>query len=62
MSTIPVDDYFTSNPHRLATARAMLDLLSIPFPPWAKRDISGRAAANRDMLSAFHQDRAGRPN
>ena len=48
--------YFTRNPHRMAAARAMMDLLSIPFPTWAERDISGRAAANRNMLAAFRTD------
>jgi len=51
-----VSNYFTRNPHRLAAVRAMLDLLSIPFPGWAERDISGRAAANRNMLAAFRAD------
>ncbi len=66
MTVCPVDtdrlshpgaaDYFTRNPHRMAAVRAMLDLLSIPFPVWAQRDISGRAAANRNMLAAFRSD------
>jgi len=51
-----VADYFTRNPHRMAAVRAMLDLLSIPFPIWAERDISGRAAANRNMLATFRTD------
>lgn len=51
-----VEDYFTRNPHRMAAVRAMLDLLSIPFPAWAERDISGRAAANRNMLASFRTD------
>lgn len=49
-------EYFSRNPHRMAAVRAMLDLLSIPFPTWAERDISGRAAANRNMLAAFRTD------
>ena len=66
MTVCPVDtnrlthpgaaDYFTRNPHRMAAVRAMLDLLSIPFPEWAERDISGRAAANRNMLATFRAD------
>lgn len=51
-----VADYFTRNPHRLAAARAMLDLLSIPLPDWAARDISGRAAATRNAMTAFRAD------
>jgi hypothetical protein len=34
----------------------MLDLLSIPLPDWAARDISGRAAANRNAMAAFRAD------
>jgi hypothetical protein len=49
-------DYFTRNPHRLAAFRATLELLSIPLPDWAERDISGRAAATRNALTAFRAD------
>lgn len=49
-------EYFTRNAHRLAACRALLELLSIPFPGWARRDISGRAAANRDAIAAFRAD------
>ena len=65
MNIIPVDPdrlthpgvaaYFTRNPHRMAAVRAMLDLLSIPFPNWAERDISGPGAA-RNMLAAYRAD------
>lgn len=51
-----VVDYFARNPHRLAACRALLDLLSIPLPEWAKRDISGRAAARRNVIAAFKAD------
>jgi hypothetical protein len=51
-----VADYFTRNPHRLAACRALLDLLSIPLPSWAVRDISGRAAATRNIMRAFRAD------
>jgi len=51
-----VADYFSRNPHRLAAARAMLDLLSIPLPDWAARDISGRAAATRNAMTAYRAD------
>jgi len=51
-----VAEYFTRNPHRLAACRAMLDLLSIPLPDWAARDISGRAAATRNAMTAFRAD------
>ena len=51
-----VADYFTRNPHRLAACRALLDLLGIPLPDWAARDISGRAAATRNAMEAFRAD------
>ena len=51
-----VAEYFTRNPHRLAAFRATLDLLSIPLPDWAERDISGRAAATRNAMAAFRAD------
>jgi hypothetical protein len=51
-----VVDYFTPNAHRMAAFRATLELLSIPLPDWAVRDISGRAAARRDAIAAFRQD------
>ena len=51
-----VIDYFSRNAHRMAACRALLDLLSIPLPDWAKRDISGRAAARRNAIAAFRAD------
>lgn len=51
-----VVDYFTRNPHRMAALRALLDLLAIPFPDWAKRDLSGRGAASRNLMAAFKAD------
>jgi hypothetical protein len=51
-----VHEYFTRNPHRLAAFRATLDLLSIPLPDWAERDVSGRAAATRKTMAAFRAD------
>lgn len=56
LNSSAVADYFTRNPHRLAAARALLDLLSIPLPDWAVRDISGRAAATRNAMRAFRTD------
>jgi hypothetical protein len=51
-----VVEYFSSNAHRMAACRALLDLLSIPLPDWATRDISGRAAARRNAIAAFRAD------
>ncbi len=51
-----ISDYFRSNRSRMAACRAMLDLLSIPYPDWAHRDISGRGAQHRDMIAMFNRD------
>ena len=40
----------------MAAFRALLELISIPLPDWAKRDISGRAAARRNVIAAFRDD------
>jgi hypothetical protein len=40
----------------MAAFRAVLELLSIPLPDWAKRDISGRAAARRNVIAAFREE------
>ncbi|WP_033075484.1 hypothetical protein [Sphingopyxis sp. MWB1] len=49
-------DYFTRNGNRIAACRAMLDLLGIPYPDWARRDASGRAAQHKAMVAAFRAD------
>ncbi|KTE23899.1 MULTISPECIES: hypothetical protein [unclassified Sphingopyxis] len=49
-------DYFRRNRARMAACRAMLDLLRIPYPDWALRDISGRGAQHRDMIAMFNRD------
>lgn len=49
-------DYFRRNRNRMAACRAMLDLLRIPYPDWAMRDISGRGAQHRDMIAMFNRD------
>jgi hypothetical protein len=51
-----VVEYFSRNAHRMAACRALLELLSIPLPDWATRDISGRAAARRNVIAAFRAD------
>jgi hypothetical protein len=56
LSNPGVVEYFTGNAHRMAACRALLDLLSIPLPNWAKRDISGRAAARRNIIAAFREE------
>src|SRR5437870_13591215 len=49
-------DYFTRNAHRLAAVRALLQTLSLPFPDWAQREPSGRAATSRKIIAAFRED------
>ena len=49
-------DYFTGNGNRIAACRAMLDLLGIPYPSWAQREASGRAAQHKAMITAFRDD------
>lgn len=51
-----VIDYFSRNAHRMASFRALLELLSIPLPDWATRDISGRAANRRNVIAAFREE------
>lgn len=49
-------DYFSGNSNRMAACRLMLELLGIPFPRWAVRDASGRAAQHKAMVAAFRAD------
>lgn len=49
-------DYFSGNSNRMAACRAMLDLLRIPYPSWAVRGASGRAANTKAMIAAFRAD------
>lgn len=51
-----VAEYLTGNGHRIATCRAMLDLLCIPYPAWAKRGLSGRAGHRKAIMKACNQD------
>lgn len=56
LNTPGVVEYFSGNAHRLAAFRALLELLAIPFPRWAERNVSGRAAARRDLIAAFREE------
>lgn len=49
-------EYFTGNSNRMAAFRAMLDLLCIPYPAWAKRGLSGRAGHRKAVMKACNQD------
>lgn len=54
-----IADYFTGNSNRMASFRAMLDLLQIPYPEWAVRTLQGRAARHRAMVADFRRDYPG---
>lgn len=51
-----VADYFTGNGHRLAAARAFIDLMDLPPPDWAIRSPSGRAAVTQAAIARFKAD------
>lgn len=51
-----IASYFQGNGNRIAACRAMLDLLGIPYPDWAKRGLSGRAAHRKQMLADCRRD------
>lgn len=51
-----VEEYFLGNRNRTAAARAMLDLLDVPPPPWAIRSPSGRAAVTKAAMARFKAD------
>ena len=51
-----VAEYFQGNGHRMAACRAMIDLLGITPPEWARRGLAGQAAQVRDMMREFSRD------
>jgi hypothetical protein len=51
-----VEEFFNHNDHRKAATRALMDLLGVPLPEWAKRRVSGRAAANKAAIDRFRAD------
>lgn len=51
-----VEEYLAGNRHRLATTRAILEMLQLPFPAWAKRSVTGRTDSTRSLMARFHQD------
>ena len=48
--------YFLGNGNRMAACRAMMDVLAIPYPEWAKRNLQGRAAQHREMVAMLRRD------
>jgi len=51
-----VADYFRGNAHRLASARALFDLLDLPSPDWARRSLSGRASIHKAAIDRWKAD------
>jgi len=54
-----VEALFTVNRHKLSAARALLDLLDVPPPDWARRNLSGAAARHKAMVDRCKADRHG---
>lgn len=51
-----IEAHFTKNKHKQAATREVLDLLGIPLPDWARRCLSGRAAASKAAMDRFRED------
>lgn len=51
-----VEQYFTQSRHKQSATRGLLDLLGIPLPDWAQRNLSGRAGAAKAALDRFRAD------
>lgn len=49
-------DYFAGNAHRIATFRALVEVLDLPLPDWAERGVGGRTNATKEALNRFRQD------
>ncbi|MEQ8411424.1 MAG: hypothetical protein RIC51_05215 [Erythrobacter sp.] len=51
-----IEEFFIHGPHRKAATRALLDLLGVPLPHWAQRNIGGRAAVTKAAMNRFRED------
>lgn len=51
-----VEQYFTQNRHKQSATRGLLDLLGVPLPEWAARNLSGRAGATKAAMNRFKAD------
>jgi len=51
-----VEQFFTLNRHKQAATRGLLDLLGVPLPDWAQRNLSGRAGAAKAAVDRFRAD------
>ena len=56
LSDPELEKFFTHNAHRRAATRSLLELLGVPLPSWAQRNVSGRTAATKAALTRFRQD------
>lgn len=48
--------FFTKNRHKQAATRELLNLLGIPLPTWATRQLNGQAAINKAAIDRFRAD------
>lgn len=51
-----VEAFFSSNRHKKSATRGLLDLLGVPLPEWAERNLSGRAAVMKAAMNRFRAD------
>ena len=51
-----VEQFFTQNRHKQSATRGLLDLLGVPLPGWAQRNLSGRAGAAKAAVGRFRED------
>ena len=51
-----IEAFFTKNKHKQAATREVLDLLGVPLPSWARRNLSGRAAASKAAMDRLRDD------
>ena len=56
LSDPALERFFNHNAHRRAATRSLLELLGVPLPSWAERNVSGRTAATKAALSRFKAD------
>ena len=56
LSDPTLERFFNHNAHRRAATRSLLELLGVPLPHWAERNVSGRTAATKAAWSAWKRD------
>ena len=51
-----VEQFFTKNRHKQSATRGLLDLLGVPLPAWAQRNLSGAASIAKAATDRFRAD------